>query len=167
MAWFWRKAGSMVGSWLIPLTHRSSPDINDALLPRDELDARLAQAKAAGIHTVRLVLGEGIINVVPWASHRCRKQRARQRMPCRLPLPMRRRKVSKGGAQDLPMEARLEAHAILDRLTMDGSTFPVRMHTPDHADSGHAAAALFVHRPVPGPRAWPAWAGCRDRRCGA
>ena len=27
------------------------------------------------------------------------------------------------GAQDLPMEARLEAHALLDRLTMDGSTF--------------------------------------------
>ena len=34
-------------------------------MPRDELDARLAQAKAAGIHTVRLVLGEGNINVVP------------------------------------------------------------------------------------------------------
>ncbi|WP_192926385.1 hypothetical protein [Microvirga tunisiensis] len=30
--------------------------------------------------------------------------------------------VSKG-AQDLPIEARLEAHAILDRLTMDGQTF--------------------------------------------
>jgi hypothetical protein len=27
------------------------------------------------------------------------------------------------GAQDLPMEARLEAHALLDRLTMDGQTF--------------------------------------------
>jgi hypothetical protein len=27
------------------------------------------------------------------------------------------------GAQDLPMEARLEAHAILDRLTRDGPTF--------------------------------------------
>ena len=40
------------------------PDIKDTWLPRDELDARLAQAKAAGIHTVRLVLGEGIINVV-------------------------------------------------------------------------------------------------------
>ncbi|MBQ0819259.1 hypothetical protein KBI52_03290 [Microvirga sp. HBU67558] len=26
-------------------------------------------------------------------------------------------------AQDLPMEARLEAHALLDRLTMDGPTF--------------------------------------------
>jgi len=26
-------------------------------------------------------------------------------------------------AQDLPMEARLEAHALLDRLTMDGTTF--------------------------------------------
>jgi len=26
-------------------------------------------------------------------------------------------------AQDLPMEARLEAHALLDRLTMDGQTF--------------------------------------------
>jgi hypothetical protein len=41
------------------------PSIADALLPRDELDARLAQAKAAGVHTVRLVLGEGIIRVVP------------------------------------------------------------------------------------------------------
>ena len=41
------------------------PTIEDALLPRDELDARLAQAKAAGVHTVRLVLGEGIITVVP------------------------------------------------------------------------------------------------------
>ncbi|ANY83557.1 hypothetical protein BB934_35460 (plasmid) [Microvirga ossetica] len=41
------------------------PSIADALLPRDELDARLAQAKAAGVHTVRLVLGEEIINVVP------------------------------------------------------------------------------------------------------
>ena len=40
------------------------PDIKDTWLPRDELDARLAQAKAAGIHTVRLVLSEGIINVV-------------------------------------------------------------------------------------------------------
>ncbi|MET0528426.1 MAG: hypothetical protein ABW003_08785 [Microvirga sp.] len=27
------------------------------------------------------------------------------------------------GAQDLPMEARLEAHALLDRLTIDGATF--------------------------------------------
>jgi hypothetical protein len=37
---------------------------------------------------------------------------------------MRRRKVSKGvSTQDLPMEARLEAHALLDRLTMDGTTF--------------------------------------------
>jgi hypothetical protein len=41
------------------------PDIEDVWLPRDKLDARLAQAKAAGVHTVRLVLGEGIINVVP------------------------------------------------------------------------------------------------------
>jgi hypothetical protein len=41
------------------------PDIKDVWLPRDRLDARLAQAKADGIHTVRLVLGEGIINVVP------------------------------------------------------------------------------------------------------
>jgi hypothetical protein len=41
------------------------PSIEDARLPRDEFDARLAQAKAAGIHTVRLVLGEGIINVIP------------------------------------------------------------------------------------------------------
>jgi hypothetical protein len=33
--------------------------------------------------------------------------------------------VSKSaGARDLPMEARLEAHAILDRLTRDGTTFP-------------------------------------------
>lgn len=32
--------------------------------------------------------------------------------------------MSKGmSAQDLPMEARLEAHALLDRLTMDGPTF--------------------------------------------
>ncbi len=41
------------------------PSIGDAWLPRDELDARLAQAKAAGVHTVRLVLGEEIINVIP------------------------------------------------------------------------------------------------------
>ena len=41
------------------------PDIKDTWLPRDELDARLAQAKADGIHTVRLVLGEGNIEVVP------------------------------------------------------------------------------------------------------
>jgi hypothetical protein len=41
------------------------PCIGDAWLPRDELDARLAQAKAAGVHTVRLVLGEEIINIVP------------------------------------------------------------------------------------------------------
>jgi hypothetical protein len=32
------------------------PCIGDAWLPRDEFDARLAQAKAAGVHTVRLVL---------------------------------------------------------------------------------------------------------------
>ncbi len=32
--------------------------------------------------------------------------------------------MSRGaGAQDLPMETRLEAHALLDRLTRDGSTF--------------------------------------------
>ena len=32
--------------------------------------------------------------------------------------------MSKGMSdQDLPMEARLEAHALLDRLTMDGQTF--------------------------------------------
>jgi hypothetical protein len=32
--------------------------------------------------------------------------------------------VSKGAStQDLPMEARLEAHALLDRLTRDGTTF--------------------------------------------
>ncbi|MET0528440.1 MAG: hypothetical protein ABW003_08855 [Microvirga sp.] len=37
----------------------------DALLPRDELDVRVAQAKAAGAHTVRLVQREGIITVVP------------------------------------------------------------------------------------------------------
>ncbi|WP_201839093.1 hypothetical protein [Microvirga zambiensis] len=43
----------------------NEPTPEDALLPRDELDARLAQAKAAGVHTVRLVLGEGIITVVP------------------------------------------------------------------------------------------------------
>jgi hypothetical protein len=41
------------------------PDLEDTWLPRHELDARLAQAKAAGVHMVRLVLGEGIINVVP------------------------------------------------------------------------------------------------------
>ena len=41
------------------------PTIAVALLPRNEFDARLAQAKAAGVHTVRLVLGEGIIRVVP------------------------------------------------------------------------------------------------------
>ncbi len=41
------------------------PDIEDTWLPRDQLDARLAQAKAAGAHTVRLVLDEGIITVVP------------------------------------------------------------------------------------------------------
>jgi hypothetical protein len=41
------------------------PAIEDVLLPRDELNARLAQAKAAGVHTVRLVLGKGIIRVVP------------------------------------------------------------------------------------------------------
>jgi ATP-dependent Clp protease ATP-binding subunit ClpA len=40
-------------------------DIADVWLPRDKLDARLAEAKAAGIHTVRLVLGEGIITIVP------------------------------------------------------------------------------------------------------
>ncbi|MPR12418.1 hypothetical protein [Microvirga tunisiensis] len=33
-------------------------------MPRDKLDARLAQAKADGIHTVRLVLGDGIVTVV-------------------------------------------------------------------------------------------------------
>ena len=33
--------------------------------------------------------------------------------------------MSKGvSTQDLPMEARLEAHALLDRLTVDGTTFP-------------------------------------------
>jgi hypothetical protein len=41
------------------------PAFEDVLLPRDELNARLAQAKAAGVHTVRLVLGKGIIRVVP------------------------------------------------------------------------------------------------------
>jgi hypothetical protein len=41
------------------------PDIEDVWLPRDRLDARLALAKAAGIHTVHLVLGGGIITVVP------------------------------------------------------------------------------------------------------
>ena len=34
-------------------------------MPRDKLDARLAQAKAAGAHTVRLVLGEEMIKVIP------------------------------------------------------------------------------------------------------
>ncbi|ANY84579.1 hypothetical protein BB934_41060 (plasmid) [Microvirga ossetica] len=43
----------------------TEPCIEDAWLPRDELDARLAQAKVAGVHTVRLVLREGIITVVP------------------------------------------------------------------------------------------------------
>ncbi len=41
------------------------PDIEDVWLPRDELDARLAQAKADGVHTVRLVLGGVIVTVVP------------------------------------------------------------------------------------------------------
>jgi hypothetical protein len=41
------------------------PCIEDAWLPRDELDARLAQAKVAGVHTVRLVLREGIVAVIP------------------------------------------------------------------------------------------------------
>jgi hypothetical protein len=41
------------------------PGIEDARLPRDKLAARLAQAKTAGAHTVRLVLGEGIITVFP------------------------------------------------------------------------------------------------------
>ncbi|WP_201838458.1 hypothetical protein [Microvirga zambiensis] len=41
------------------------PRIEDALLPRERLDARLAQAKAAGAHTVRLVLGEEMIKVIP------------------------------------------------------------------------------------------------------
>ena len=43
----------------------NEPTTEGALLPRDELDVRLAQAKAAGAHTVRLVLGEGIITIVP------------------------------------------------------------------------------------------------------
>ena len=41
------------------------PNLEDTWVPRNELDARLAQVKAAGTHTVRLVLGEGTINVVP------------------------------------------------------------------------------------------------------
>jgi hypothetical protein len=41
------------------------PDIQDVWLPRDKLDARLAQAKADGAHMVRLVLGEEMIKVVP------------------------------------------------------------------------------------------------------
>lgn len=41
------------------------PDIEDTWLPRDELDVRLAQAKAAGAHTVRLVLAEEMIMVIP------------------------------------------------------------------------------------------------------
>jgi len=41
------------------------PDIEDVWLPREKRDARLVQAKAEGAHTVRLVLSEGIINVVP------------------------------------------------------------------------------------------------------
>jgi len=41
------------------------PRIEDALLPREGLDARLAQAKAAGAHTVRLVLAEEMIKLIP------------------------------------------------------------------------------------------------------
>jgi len=41
------------------------PCVEDTWLPREALDARLAQAKAAGVHTVRLVLGEEIIHIVP------------------------------------------------------------------------------------------------------
>ena len=51
------------------LAHAIDPSIEahiaEAWLIRDELDARLAQASAAGVHTVRLVLGEETINVVP------------------------------------------------------------------------------------------------------
>jgi hypothetical protein len=43
----------------------NEPTTEDTLFPRDELDVRLAQAKAAGAHTVRLVLRKGTINVVP------------------------------------------------------------------------------------------------------
>ncbi|MET0528427.1 MAG: hypothetical protein ABW003_08790 [Microvirga sp.] len=43
----------------------NEPTTEDALFPRDKLDVRLAQAKAAGAHTVRLVLREGIITAVP------------------------------------------------------------------------------------------------------
>ena len=71
------------------------PTIADTLLPRDKLDARLAQAKAAGIHTVRLVLGEGIIRVVPVGEPSVQEATDTRQMPCRLPLLMRRRKVSK------------------------------------------------------------------------
>lgn len=46
------------------------PDLEDVWLPRDELDARLVQARADGIHTVRLVLGERIIKVVPVSDPR-------------------------------------------------------------------------------------------------
>ena len=77
--------------------------------------------------------------------------------------------MSKGMSdQELNLEARLEAHALLDRLTRDGHDIrPRGCPALDRADPGHAAAALLVHRPVPGPRAWPSRAGCRCRRCGA
>jgi len=41
------------------------PDIEDVWLPRDKLDARLAQAKADSVHTVRLVLSDEMIRVIP------------------------------------------------------------------------------------------------------
>ena len=65
MALFWRKAGSMVGSWLIPWTHRTSP------LPRMPCCRAMSsmpgwrRRKLRALIRCGLVLGEGIINVVP------------------------------------------------------------------------------------------------------
>ena len=79
------------------------PDIEDAWLPRDQLDARLAQAKAAGVHTVRLVLGEGIINVVPVGEPRGTRKRTHLPMPAGFPLLTARRQVSdRIGVRDRP-----------------------------------------------------------------
>ena len=41
------------------------PHVPDLLLPRDNLDARLAQVKTAGAHTVRLVLDYEVIRILP------------------------------------------------------------------------------------------------------
>ena len=41
------------------------PHVPDLLLPRDTLDARLAQIKTTGAHTVRLILDDDFIRIVP------------------------------------------------------------------------------------------------------